>query len=56
MESKVAFQNDLNLEATELRLGLPGVVTERDDSSENSSGVKPNNKRNFRNDSSPPSK
>ncbi|CAK9329142.1 unnamed protein product [Citrullus colocynthis] len=56
MESKVAFQNDLNLEATELRLGLPGVVTERDDSSENSSGVKPNNKRNLRNDSAPPSK
>ena len=54
--SNVTFHNDLNLEATELRLGLPGVVSERDDSSAASSAVKPNNKRNFQNDSAPPPK
>ncbi|KAL0551131.1 hypothetical protein IC582_010213 [Cucumis melo] len=56
MVSNVTFHNDLNLEATELRLGLPGVVSERDDSSAASSAVKPNNKRNFQNDSAPPPK
>lgn len=25
MESKMAYENDLNLKATELRLGLPGI-------------------------------
>lgn len=25
MESKMVFENDLNLKATELRLGLPGI-------------------------------
>lgn len=56
MESKPAFQTDLNLEATELRLGLPGIATETDDSPENSSGLKTNNKRNLQNDSAPPPK
>lgn len=30
MESKVAYENDLNLKATELRLGLPGTEEKED--------------------------
>ncbi|XP_023006745.1 auxin-induced protein 22B-like [Cucurbita maxima] len=56
MESKPAFQSDLNLEATELRLGLPGIATETDDSPENSPGLRTNNKRILQNDSAPPPK
>lgn len=41
MESKVAYDNDLNLKATELRLGLPGT----DDREEQALFSARNNKR-----------
>lgn len=41
MESKVAYDNDLNLKATELRLGLPGT----DDREEQTLFSARNNKR-----------
>lgn len=43
MESKVAYETDLNLKATELRLGLPGT----DDSEEQALFNARNNKRSF---------
>ncbi|OIW01567.1 hypothetical protein TanjilG_09391 [Lupinus angustifolius] len=42
MENKVGYENDLNLKATELRLGLPG--TEEKEEKTIQGGVK-NNKR-----------
>ena len=42
MESKVAYQNELNLKATELRLGLPGTDIE---SEEQALSCARNNKR-----------
>ena len=52
MDSKLS---DLNLGATELRLGLPGTAAESNGSADNSSGVR-TNKRNLQNDSAPPPK
>ncbi|OIW07767.1 hypothetical protein TanjilG_12894 [Lupinus angustifolius] len=66
MESKVAYVNDLNLKATELRLGLPG----REENEEKTKSDVRTNKRslietseecgsnaqNMNNDAAPPSK
>ena len=43
MEKTVAYENDLNLKATELRLGLPGTE-EKEDKTMAAGGAK-NNKR-----------
>ncbi|XP_023539614.1 auxin-responsive protein IAA4-like [Cucurbita pepo subsp. pepo] len=51
MDSQLSFQNHLNLEDTELRLGLPGI----DGSADSSCGVR-TNKRNLQNHSAPPPK
>ncbi|OIW07246.1 hypothetical protein TanjilG_08361 [Lupinus angustifolius] len=69
MESKVAYENDLNLKATELRLGLPG--TEENDEKTKSGvrtnkrslpetseecGSKGSNAQHMKSDAAPPSK
>ncbi|KAE8702889.1 Auxin-induced protein 22B [Hibiscus syriacus] len=57
MEGRVAYENDLNLKATELRLGLPGTHEEQQAvSSRVGNNKRPNDESDDQNETAPPPK